>query len=54
MMGDLEYCSFLNLVGAAAEVSILRTPKRGEFSRSYLHKLGVVLTDMFFPQKKVE
>lgn len=38
MMGDLEYCSFLNLVGTAAEVSILRTPKEGEFFRSYLHK----------------
>lgn len=54
MIGDLDYCSFLNLVGAAAEVNILRTPKGGEFSRSYLHKLGVELIGMFFPQKRVK
>lgn len=48
MMGDLEYCSFVNLVGAAAEGSALTTPDGGEFFRSYLHKLGVVLTGMFF------
>lgn len=48
MMGDLEYYSSVNSVGAAAKVSALRTPKKGEFFRSNLHKLGVFLTGMIF------